>query len=108
VPVINSQIGNEISFKILENRKKTVKIFITVDSPTGEPIISSEYGTGKSFDLSSGTTLPWEGLYVVIWDGKLANGQYPSDGQHTLHVRIQDDDGNLSDDTLHLWEFRNC
>lgn len=67
---------------------KTVKIFMTVD---GETIISSEYGTGKSYDLSSGTDLPWEGTYTISWDGKLASGQYPSDGEHTLNVSIGDD-----------------
>ncbi|MFH0875828.1 MAG: hypothetical protein V1859_07865, partial [archaeon] len=100
-PGINTQTGNQISFMISENRKPNVKIFITVDSPSGQPIISSEYGTGKSFDLSSGTDLPYEGTHSVNWDGKLANGQYPSDGQHTLYVRVQDDDGNMSEDTLH-------
>ena len=83
VPTIGKQTSAQISFKILENRKKTVKIFITVD---GEAIISSEYGTGKSFDLSSGSDLPWEDTYTISWDGKLASGQYPSDGEHTLYV----------------------
>ena len=83
MPTIGKQTSAQISFKILENRKKTVKIFITVD---GEAIISSEYGTGKSFDLSSGSDLPWEDTYTISWDGKLASGQYPSDGEHTLYV----------------------
>ena len=83
VPTIGKQTSVQISFKILENRKKTVKIFMTVD---GEPIISAEYGTGKSFDLSSGSDLPWESTYTISWDGKLASGQYPSDGKHTLYV----------------------
>ena len=80
VPTIGKQTSAQISFKILENRKKTVKIFITVD---GEAIISSEYGTGKSYDLSSGSSLPWEGTYTISWDGKLASGQYPSDGEYS-------------------------
>ena len=66
---------------------------MTVD---GEAIISPEYGTGKSFDLFSGTDLPWEGAYSVTWDRKLANGEYPSDGEHTLYVSVEDEDGNVS------------
>ena len=83
VPVINKQTGVQVSFKILENRMKTVKIFMTLD---GEAIISPEYGTGKSYELSSGSDLPWESTYTISWDGKLASGQYPSDGEHTLYV----------------------
>ena len=97
----NTQSDFQISFKILENRKKTVKIFMTVD---GEAIISPEYGTGKSFDLFSGTDLPWEGAYSVTWDRKLANGEYPSDGEHTLYVSVEDEDGNVSEVAQH--QFR--
>ena len=98
----NTQSDFQISFKILENRKKTVKIFMTVD---GEAIISPEYGTGKSFDLFSGTDLPWEGAYSVTWDGKLANGQYPSDGEHTLYVSVEDEDGNVSEVAQHQFSI---
>ena len=75
---------------------------MTVD---GEAIISPEYGTGKSFDLFSGTDLPWEGAYSVTWDGKLANGQYPSEGEHTLYVSVEDEDGNVSEVAQHQFSI---
>lgn len=99
-PVIDKETGSIIEFKILENRKDTVRIFMTVDSPLGEPIISPEYGKsgeGKFFILNSnGSDLPKEGTYSVSWDGKLANGRYPSDGQHTLYALVRDEDDNES------------
>ena len=64
VPTVGTQASAQISFKILENRSKTVKIFITVD---GEAIISPDYGTGKSYDLSAGASLPvGKQLYSVM------------------------------------------
>ncbi len=107
VPVIDKQTGNNIHIRILENRTQNVKIFITLDSPTGTPIISNEYGTGKSFSLSSGTDLPWEGTYTINWDGKLANGSYPPSGEHTLYVRVQDADGIFSPEVTHPFVIHN-
>ncbi|MCP4345701.1 MAG: hypothetical protein GY795_09265 [Desulfobacterales bacterium] len=98
-PLIDTHKDVEIKIEILENRKKAVKIFITVDDEKGPPIISSEYGTGKPFELSEssfwtwGETLPWEGTLTVNWNGKLANGKELTGG-HTLYVRVQDEDEN--------------
>lgn len=67
-PQIDLTNGSEISFDILENRKDTVKIYIIVDSTSGPGVINSSYRTGKSFSLSGGTSLPWEGSYFVTRD----------------------------------------
>lgn len=104
VPVIDTQFGTHISFDVLENRTQNVKLFITVDSPTGAPIISPEYGTGKTEALSPGSflsALPWVETFVITWDGKLASGAYATNGEHTLCVRVQDDDGNFSPEITH-------
>jgi len=101
VPVIDTQYGNHISFHVQENRTQNVKLFITVDSPTGEPIISPEYGSGKAEPLSPGSVLPWEKTFTITWDGKLASGAYATNGEHTLYVRVQDDDGNFSPEITH-------
>jgi hypothetical protein len=93
MPEIDTEYGTQIEFKILENRTQIVKIYITVGD---QPIISDEYGTGKVFNLSNGSELPWEGDYSITWDGKLADGKYPSNGIHILKVYIDDDDGNRS------------
>jgi hypothetical protein len=55
IPEIDIQDGTPIEFKILENRTQTVKVYISIDS---QPIIGDEYGTGKAFDLSTGSELP--------------------------------------------------
>lgn len=102
-PQIDITNGTQISFQIFENRKKPVKIFITVDSLTGQGIIDSFYRTGKPYDLSTGTSLPWEGNFTVTWDGLLEDGTYPADGQHTLFVQVQDEDGNISPAATHLF-----
>lgn len=102
-PLIDLNNGSQISFQILENRKNTVKIFITVDSPAGPSIIDSSYRTGKSFILSAGANLPWEGSYSISWDGTLEDGTYPSDGEHTLYVQIEDEDGNISSASSQLF-----
>ncbi|RJQ48256.1 MAG: hypothetical protein C4538_04135 [Nitrospiraceae bacterium] len=102
-PQIDITYGTQISLQIFENRKPTVKIFMTVDSSTGAGIIDSSYRTGKSFTLTTGTSLPWEGNYTITWDGFLEDGTYPSDGQHTLYVQVQDEDGNLSSVSTHLF-----
>ncbi|MCI5135831.1 MAG: hypothetical protein D3920_12340, partial [Candidatus Electrothrix sp. AW2] len=96
--VIDFDNGSEINFHLLENRKKNVKLFMTLDSSDGKPIITEEYGTGKKIELSDGTDLPWEGDYSEIWRGKLADGGYATNGEHTLFIRVEDEDGNSSED----------
>ena len=99
--VITPNMSGKISFKVYENRKDTVTIFMTIDNAKGEAIMDPSYGTGKSETLKSGTVLPWEDSFSYTWDGKLANGQYPSNGLHTLYMHVVDFDGNDSTVATH-------
>ncbi|MBI5207265.1 MAG: hypothetical protein HY934_05675 [Candidatus Firestonebacteria bacterium] len=110
VPKIDLVVGNKISFKILENRTQKVNIYITIDEPfvippqMGVPP-SPDYFSDKlvkidiDFELQPSTEsndLPWKGEYSFTWDGKLRNGKFPTDGEHTLYVLVQDKDFNES------------
>jgi uncharacterized repeat protein (TIGR02543 family) len=104
-PQIDVNNGTQISFQMFENRKDTVKIYITVDSPTGTAIkdMNGNIYNGLSYTLLQGTSLPWEGNYTLNWDGTLEDGTFPSDGEHTLYVQLEDFDGNLSTVSTHLF-----
>jgi len=103
-PVINIKNGSNIRFNVYENRTPDVQIHLTIDDKDGEAIIDSDYassGLGHHLGLTNGTKLPYEGVYSFYWDGKLANGQLVSYGQHVLFVRValadQPNKGNKGD-----------
>jgi hypothetical protein len=96
-PLVNKTLGTTITLKALENRRPDVTIFITVDSLDGMPIAADNFTNGGTFTLKPGTELPWEDTLNIKWNGKLADGAYLSDGEHTLYVQVQDEDKNLSE-----------
>ncbi len=102
-PVIVKGKAQEVRFKVMENRKETVKVFMTVDSKDGPPIISPAYAKGKGVDikLDKGKDLPWEKEFAISWDGTLANGIFPPPGLHVLYVWAEDVDGNKSRSEQH-------
>ncbi|MBU1598489.1 MAG: PKD domain-containing protein, partial [Nanoarchaeota archaeon] len=96
-PIINNDPGNEIAFKIIENRSPTVKVSLVV-AETGQKIIDS---SGKVWNESpenginypSGSELPYEKSFSINWKGNVV-GNPLSDGNYTLQVSAQDSDGN--------------
>ena len=107
-PIVDITNGSTISFNAYDNRSKRVNIFLMVDDPNGPPITSLQYasssiqpdpgnGTFSLNDNANANNLPYDGSFSATWDGKLADGTIPSDGQHVLFVKIVDEDNN---DTL--------
>jgi len=86
-------VKQKISLKIHENLSQIVTVYLTLDSITGKAI----NGFPKNYTLKSGSKLPWKLTIEEDWDGKLADGNYPDPGKHSLYLRVKDPDGNWSD-----------
>jgi len=97
-PVINTETGNIITFKIIENRSPAVNISILI-AETGQKIIDSsnnlwDQRSETDLNFPNGTELPYEKSFSINWKGKVSGEQLP-DGNYTLQIFAQDSDGNI-------------
>lgn len=91
IPAISDHSKAQIIINVADNRSRYITIFPTVDDA---PIIS---GNGIPYEMAVGSDFPWEGEVVIDWDGRLSSGQLVDDGQHSIGVRIRDEDGHYSE-----------
>ena len=91
----------DITFTVLENRTPAATIYLLLDEPNGNAIISSEYQSGKNlptlYDEYAADKLPYGRTYTIPWDGKMANGEYAPSGSRKIYIKAKDVDGNESD-----------
>jgi len=87
-PVINTQTGNSITFKVIENRTANVKISLLVDGVAIKDAFGNVWDKRQE-DLFSDSDLPYGRTFGINWKGEMSSGEL-EDGQHTLQLKVWD------------------
>lgn len=92
----------DISFVAMENRKKTISIFLFAGAFTIKDVSGKVFDGGNTskYDLSSDSasgTLPWKSTVIVSWRGQTTAGEL-TDGKYDLKIKVKDMDGKLSEE----------
>ncbi|MFA5203885.1 MAG: hypothetical protein WC708_05705 [Lentisphaeria bacterium] len=96
-------LATQISFSVMENRKKTVRMTIKAsesaikDKDTPQNVWDgSENATFDLDPCADADQLPFCSIINIDWDGSLNAGSL-SDGQHTVTIQVEDANNQLSE-----------